>query len=133
METASSATPKSSTRVDKWLWAIRLYKTRTAAGAACRAGHVSVNGSKVKASAPITVGDVVEARVGDWARKVEVLALIETRVGAKVAVECYADHSAPRPSRDVTHLLEGIRDPGTGRPTKRERRETERLKGRRRG
>jgi ribosome-associated heat shock protein Hsp15 len=120
-----------SARVDRWLWAIRLYKTRTAAGEACKAGHVSVNGAKVKASAAVRVGDVVEARVGDWPRKVEVLALIATRVGAKVAVECYADRSPPRPSRDVAALLEGIRDPGAGRPTKRDRREMERLKGRR--
>lgn len=122
---------RASTRVDKWLWAIRLYKTRTAAGAACRAGHVSVNGAKVKPASAVHVGDVVEARVGDWPRTVEVLALIETRVGAKVAVECYADRSAPRPSRDATALLEGVRDPGAGRPTKRDRREMERLKGRR--
>jgi ribosome-associated heat shock protein Hsp15 len=123
----------ASTRVDKWLWAIRLYKTRTAAGEACRAGHVAVNGVKVKPSAVVRVGDRVQARVGDWARDVEVLALIETRVGAKVAVDCYADHSPPPPSRDVTALLEGIRDPGTGRPTKRDRRETDWWKGRRGG
>lgn len=120
-------------RVDKWLWAIRLYKTRTAAGAACKAGHVQVNGDRAKPSTDVRVGDRVTARVGDWRREVEVVALISTRVGAKVAVGCYADHSPPPPSRDVTHLLEGIRDPGAGRPTKRDRREMERLKGSRRG
>ncbi len=117
--------------MDKWLWSIRLFKTRTAAGAACRAGHVSVNSDRAKASSVVRVGDTVEARVGGWNRKVEVRQLIATRVGAKVAVECYVDHSPPPPSRDVTDLLEGVRDTGAGRPTKRDRREMERLKGRR--
>ncbi len=120
-----------TTRVDKWLWSIRLYKTRTAAGQACRAGHVRVNGDRVNPAAAVGVGDVVEARVGDWPRVVEVARVIETRVGAKVAVDCYVDRSPPPPTRDVTHLLEGIRDPGAGRPTKKDRREMERLKGRR--
>lgn len=118
-------------RVDRWLWSTRLYKTRTAASAACKAGHVAVNGDKVKPAAMIRVGDRIEARVGDRQRIVEVVSLIGTRVGAKVAVECYVDHSpAPEPF-DVTTLVEGVRDRGTGRPTKRDRRETERLKGRR--
>ncbi len=58
--------------MDKWLWSIRLYRTRTAAGEACRAGHVQVNGDRVKASSSVRVGDTVEARVNGWARKVEV-------------------------------------------------------------
>lgn len=119
--------------MDRWLWAIRLYKTRTAAGEACKAGHVAINGAKVKPSATVRVGDRVQARVGDWAREVEVLELVGTRVGAKVAVACYADHSPPRPTRDPVALLEGVRDPGAGRPTKRDRREMERLRGRRAG
>ncbi len=117
--------------MDKWLWSIRLYKTRTAAGAACKAGHVAINGDRAKASSTVQVGDTVEARVNGWARKVEVAQIISTRVGAKVAVDCYVDHSPPPPSRDVTDLLEGVRDSGAGRPTKRDRREMERLKGRR--
>ena len=119
-------------RVDKWLWSIRVYKTRTAAGEACRGGHVQVNGDRAKPSTTVSVGDVVEARVERWRREVVVQRLIETRVGAKVAVDCYEDRSDPPPSRDVTDLLEGIRDAGTGRPTKKDRREMERLKGRRR-
>ncbi|MGI9017223.1 MAG: RNA-binding S4 domain-containing protein [Euzebya sp.] len=120
-----------SVRVDKWLWSIRLYKTRTAAGQACRAGHVRVNGDRVKPSAVVRIGDEVDARVGDWPRRIRVVELIQTRVGAPVAVTCYTDHSPAPPSRDITHLLEGVRDAGTGRPTKRDRREMERLKGRR--
>ncbi|HUG83582.1 MAG TPA: RNA-binding S4 domain-containing protein [Euzebya sp.] len=120
-----------SIRVDRWLWSIRLYKTRTAASAACKAGHVTLNGDRAKPSALITVGDRIEARVGDRQRIVEVLAVIGTRVGAKVAAECYVDHSpAPAPI-DVSTLIEGVRDRGAGRPTKRDRREMERLKGKR--
>ncbi len=121
-----------TTRVDKWLWSIRLYKTRTAAGQACRAGHVSVNGAKAKPSSPVRVGDRVDARVGQWARSVEVTRVIDARVGAKIAVECYVDHSPPPPSRDVADLIEGVRDRGAGRPTKKDRREMERLRGTRR-
>ncbi|CAN5510564.1 hypothetical protein BH23ACT9_BH23ACT9_15070 [soil metagenome] len=120
-----------SIRVDRWLWAIRMYKTRTASGEACKAGHVAINGAKVKPSAAVSVGDRVEARVGDRQRGVEVLQIIETRVGAERAAECYVDHSPPPPPKDPAAMLEGIRDRGLGRPTKRHRREMERLKGRR--
>jgi ribosome-associated heat shock protein Hsp15 len=121
-----------SVRVDRWLWSIRLYKTRTAAGEACKAGHVTVAGKKAKASTPVRVGDTVEARVAGRPRIVEALALVETRVGAKVAVECYVDHSPEPEPFDPGRLIEGVRDRGAGRPTKRERRVTERLKGTRR-
>ena len=94
--------------------------------------NVGVNGERVKPSGTVRVGDTVEARVGEWQRVVEVTRLIETRVGAKIAVECYVDHSPPPPSRDIADLLEGVRDPGAGRPTKRDRREMERLRGARR-
>lgn len=119
-----------SARVDKGLWAIRLFKTRTAAAAACRAGHVSINGKRVKPSASVRRGDHVEARVGDWPRVVQVRELIATRVGASVAANCFVDHSEPRPAGELSDLHLGIRDRGAGRPTKRDRREMERLRGR---
>lgn len=118
------------TRVDRWLWSIRLFKTRSAAAEACRGGHVSVNGRKAKPAAPVSVGDRVAARVGDAQRIVEVLVVIDRRVGAKIATECYADHSPPPPPRDPLALLEGVRDAGAGRPTKRDRRQMEQLRGR---
>lgn len=116
-------------RVDRWLWAIRLFKTRTASGAACKGGHVSVNGQRAKPATSVRVGDTVEARVGDRDRTVEVVRLIEQRVGAPIAVECYVDHSPPPPSRDHWIGMDGVRDRGAGRPTKRDRRRMDRLRG----
>ena len=108
-------------RVDQWLWAIRLYKTRAAAQDACRGGHVKVNGAAAKPATPVRVGDRIEARPHDWQRDVEVVRLITKRVGAPVAVECYVDHSGPPPERDYLPPL-FARTAGAGRPTKRDRR-----------
>lgn len=119
------------TRVDRWLWAVRLFKTRAGATDACRGGHVTVNGTRVKAASAVRVGDRVAAHVGERDRVVEVVALIDQRVGAPLAAECYVDHSPPPPRRvDVGDVLR--RDPGTGRPTKRDRRAIDRLRDRRR-
>lgn len=117
-----------STRADRWLWAIRLYKTRATAADACKAGHVTVNGKKAKPAAPVRVGDRIEARVNQHQRIVEVLRVIDSRVGAPIAVECYADHSPPPPPRESAASLAGARDRGSGRPTKKDRREMERLR-----
>ena len=116
------------TRVDAWLWAVRLFRTRSAAAAACRAGHVRVNGRPAKPATSVVVGDQVRARVGERERLVEVARLISTRVGAPIAVERYADHS-PAPVAEVTDPA-ACRERGTGRPTKRERRDIDRLRGR---
>ncbi|HZN13909.1 MAG TPA: RNA-binding S4 domain-containing protein [Acidimicrobiales bacterium] len=116
-----------SVRVDQWLWAIRLYKTRSAAQDACRGGHVKVNGAPAKPATPVHVGARVEARIRDWARDVEVVTLIAKRVGAAVAVGCYVDHSPPPPERD--HLPRLFpRLAGSGRPTKRDRRKLDDLR-----
>lgn len=120
-----------SVRIDKWLVAVRVYKTRSDATAACSGGKVRVGGRAARPSLALRVGDRVEARVGDRVRELEVLRLIEKRVGASVAVECYVDHSpvaphAPRESR--VQVFD--RDAGAGRPTKRDRRELRRLRGR---
>ncbi|WP_341249927.1 RNA-binding S4 domain-containing protein [Euzebya pacifica] len=122
-----------STRADRWLWAIRLYKTRAAAADACKAGHVSINGKKAKPAAQVRVGDRLEARVNQRQRTVEVLRVIESRVGAPIAVECYVDHSLPPDPRPSAAALAGSRDPGSGRPTKRDRRRMERLRGKSKG
>ena len=95
-------TGMDGTRVDAWLWAVRLFRTRSAAAAACRAGHVRVNGRPAKPATSVVVGDQVRARVGERERLVEVARLISTRVGAPIAVECYADHSpAPEPADTI--------------------------------
>jgi ribosome-associated heat shock protein Hsp15 len=117
-------------RVDRWLWAVRLTKTRSGAAQACRAGHVQVNGARAKPAAPVKVTDTVRIRVGDRERVVEVVRLIENRVGAELAATCLIDRSPPPPPRDPLDRP-GRRAPGMGRPTKRERRDLDRARGRR--
>jgi ribosome-associated heat shock protein Hsp15 len=117
------------TRVDKWLWAVRLYKTRSLATEACRGGHVRVNGSPAKPATAVRAGDRVEARVHGRARVLEVVRVIDKRVGAPVAAECVVDHSPPEPRRDEATDA-WARDRGAGRPTKRDRRRLDRLRSR---
>ncbi|HEX6257510.1 MAG TPA: RNA-binding S4 domain-containing protein [Euzebyales bacterium] len=112
-----------SIRVDRWLWAVRLYKTRSAAADGCRGGHVRINGRSAKPASPVRVGDRVEARVNRRDRIAEVTRIIDKRVGAPIAAECYVDHSPPPP--EVPNLVVARRDRGSGRPTKRERRQLE--------
>lgn len=120
-----------TTRIDRWLWAVRVFKTRSLASKACNGGHVEVNGRSVKPAHKLVVGDRVEARAGDRVRILEVARIIDKRVGASVAVECYVDHSPPPPER-IRNTPQAVRDPGTGRPTKKERRQLDRHFGRRR-
>ena len=127
----SERTSPEQARVDQWLWSIRLTKTRSDAAAACRAGHVKVNGKTAKPATPVKVGDRVEARVGGRERVVDVVRVILKRVGASIAVDCFVDHSPPPPERDEYQPLFGQRDRGAGRPTKRDRRQIDKLRGRR--
>ena len=118
-------------RVDQWLWSVRLTKTRSDAAAACRGGHVKVNGKTAKPATTLKVGDRVEARLHDRERVCDVTTLVAKRVGASVAETCFVDHSPPPPPRDeYVPLFE--RDRGAGRPTKRDRRQLDRLRGRNR-
>lgn len=116
-----------SARIDQWLWAVRQVKTRSAATAACRAGHVRINDEPVKAATKVKVGDTVRYRVQGWDRILKVRKLIVKRVGAPVARECYEDLTPERPRVYVPVMR---REQGTGRPTKKERRELDRLFGR---
>ena len=112
--------------MDIRLWAVRLYKTRSAATAACRGGHVRVNRAAAKASTSVKVGDRVEAFV-ERERILEVVTVISKRVGAAVAATCLVDHSPPVPVvRREPPLF--LRERGSGRPTKRDRRELDRLR-----
>lgn len=115
-------------RIDSWIWAVRLVKTRSLGATACRGGHVHVNGERVKPAYAVRVGDEVRLRHEGRERVVIVKRLIRKRVGAPVAVQCYVDNSPPPPPREVVAPA-GIRDRGAGRPTKRDRREMERLRG----
>lgn len=117
-----------STRVDAWVWAVRLTKTRSAAAAACKAGHVRVNDERAKPAQPLKIGDEVRVRTSDLERTVVVSRLIVKRVGAAVAAECYVDHTPPPPPKEERELTV-VRDRGAGRPTKRDRREMEKLMG----
>jgi ribosome-associated heat shock protein Hsp15 len=116
-------------RVDRWVWSVRLAKTRSSAAAACRAGHVKVNGKSVKPAQPVRVGDQVRVRQGERERIVVVSHIIDKRVGAAAAAECYIDKSPPPPPREEVAQV-AVRPRGAGRPTKRERRSIERLFGR---
>jgi len=115
------------TRVDKWLWAVRVYKTRSNATDACRGGHVRVNDAPAKPSTPVRPGDRVVARAHDADRVLEVVRIIDKRVGASVAAECLVDHSPPPPPREFVAPA-FVRDPSAGRPTKRERRQLDRFR-----
>ena len=108
---------------------MRLAKTRSAASGACRAGHVRVNGVRVKPAHAVRAGDEVRLRHEGRERVVIVQRVITKRAGAPVAVECYIDNSPPPPPREEAAAVPA-RDRGTGRPTKRERRSIEKLLGR---
>ena len=118
-----------SARVDSWLWAVRVFKTRSAATSATRAGHIRVNGDRAKAAQPVRVGDEVRVRVAGFDRILIVRGIISKRVGAVVAVEAYLDTTPPLPEPEDVAMLPR-RDRGAGRPTKRERRDMEKLRGR---
>ncbi len=115
------------TRIDRWLCAVRLVKTRPAATQLCDGGHVRVNGNAAKPSTKVRAGDRVDALIAARERIVEVVRPIESRVGAAVAVTCYVDHSPPPVVTEVRPGIMAVR--GEGRPSKRLRRELERLRG----
>lgn len=116
-----------STRVDRWLWAVRLTKTRSDAAAACRGGHVRVNDRPAKPATGVHPGDTVRARVHDRTRIVEVVRVIEKRVGAPDAATCYIDRTPAPPPEAAMPVAR--RERGAGRPTKRDRRLLDRLRG----
>ena len=116
-------------RVDRWLWAVRVYPTRSGAAEACRAGHVRVNDARAKPATTVRVGDTVRVRSGDRERILEVARVIGQRVGAPLAAECVVDHSPPPPPREE-RLAAPLRPAGAGRPSGRDRRRLDRARGR---
>ena len=117
------------TRIDKWLWAVRLYPTRASAADACSGGHVRVNGASAKPATTVRIGDRVTAFAGGRDRVLEVVRIIEKRVGAAIAEECVVDHSPPPPPpSDLNPMF--VRERGSGRPTKRDRRQLDRFRSR---
>jgi ribosome-associated heat shock protein Hsp15 len=113
-------------RIDLWLKYVCLFRTRSEAAASCRGGHVKVEGKRVKPSSPVRTGDRVEITRDERVGVYEVTVVPERQVPRKEAGECYLDLSPPPPKRDTAI------DPNTGggRPTKKERRELRKLKGR---
>ena len=121
-------TPPTSARVDSWIWAVRVLKTRSAATAASKAGHVRVNDERAKAAQPVRIGDEVRVRTGEGERILVVRRLIVKRVSATVAAECFDDLTPPPPPREE-RVVTAVRERGAGRPTKKDRRDIERLLG----
>lgn len=121
-------TAPTQVRLDAWLWGVRMYKTRSAATAACRAGHVRLNGQPTKASQAVRPGDTIRLRQPGRERILEVTGLLAKRVGAPEAVRHYIDHSPEPVPRELMAVPR--RDRGAGRPTKRERRQLDQLRGR---
>ncbi|QEO13216.1 RNA-binding S4 domain-containing protein [Agromyces intestinalis] len=120
---------EASARIDAWLWAVRQFKTRSAATAACRAGHVRVNGERAKAAQPVRAGDEVRVRVHGVDRHLVVRRTIVKRVSAALAATALDDLTpAPPPREEAPAAV--LRERGAGRPTKRERRELDRLRRR---
>lgn len=119
----------TTARVDAWLWAVRVYKTRSAATTACRAGHVRVNGERAKAAQPVRPGDELRVRVQGFDRILVVKKTIAKRVGAALVAESVDDRTPPPPPRESMPFVP-VRDRGAGRPTKRDRRDIEKLRGR---
>lgn len=120
-----------SIRIDKWLWAVRVFKTRSQAAAACKGGRVKINGQGVKASREVNEGDEIEISISGLTKKVRVKALLQNRVGAKL-VDDFMEDLTPQEEYDEHKLKEKVnveyRQRGEGRPTKKERRIIERLK-----
>jgi ribosome-associated heat shock protein Hsp15 len=122
---------ESGIRIDKWLWAVRLFKTRSQATEACKTSRVTMDDMAVKPSREIHVGDEIRIRLDPLVRTVQVKALLKNRVGAKL-VENYMEDRTPQEEYDRVKLMREVnferRDRGIGRPTKKERRLIEKLK-----
>jgi ribosome-associated heat shock protein Hsp15 len=115
-----------SVRIDRWLCATRLYKTRSLCQKACAGGLVKLNGESVRASHPVRLGDEVRAEAPRGLVVWQVLALAEKRLSAPLAAQLYEDRSPPPPPREERFAP---RERGAGRPTKSDRRALERLRG----
>ncbi len=125
-------------RIDKWLWAVRIFKTRSAANDACSSGRVRIGGAAAKPASRVHLGDELTVRTRGVTRTYRVDRLIEKRVGAAIATECYEDltppEALPKKQSDSERMdaAWAERTRGAGRPTKRDRRQMEKFVGRKR-
>ncbi len=118
-------------RIDKWLWSVRLFKTRSQATEACRSGKITINEQTLKPSREARIGDVIVIRQGPLTKTVQVKELLKSRVGAKLVSDYMIDLTPEEEYIKLQMTREvnfEIRDRGMGRPTKKERRIIERLK-----
>lgn len=129
MSAVTGGETPESVRLDRWLWAARFYKSRSLAHTACTGGKVDVNGQAAKPSRPLRPGDRVQITVGEWRRELVVRSLSARRGPATEARLLYEDFSPPPPPRSRRLPPPIGRPPGFGRPTKRERRHLDRLRG----
>jgi ribosome-associated heat shock protein Hsp15 len=116
--------PADRYRIDTWLKLVCLFKHRADATEACKGGHVKINGQRVKPAAPVKPGDLIEFYVGTHFRRVVVQTLPTTSISKETARTMYLDETPVQPKPDTPTL----RDRGTGRPTKRDRRDLEKLR-----
>jgi len=119
----------NTVRIDKWLWAVRLFKTRSLAADACKKGRIMVNNVPTsKPSKEIKVGDTIQVRKNPITYSFKVLQLSENRMGAKLVPD-FMENITPKDQLDIFEINKaaafGLRDKGTGRPTKRDRRDIE--------
>ncbi|MDO3642710.1 RNA-binding S4 domain-containing protein [Mucilaginibacter sp. L3T2-6] len=122
---------KEKLRIDKYLWAIRIFKTRTLASEACKAGRVKLDNQNIKPAHEVKVGEVYQVSKGPERKVVKVTGLLENRVDAKTAVNFYEDITPVEQTQSFKSMFHAPmlkRDRGTGRPTKRDRREIDDLK-----
>ncbi len=121
---------KNTVRIDKWLWAVRLYKTRSLASEACRKGKVSIDGVQVKPSREIKSGDIIHLRKSPVTYHFKVLDITEKRMGAKLVPD-YLKDITPSENLEILEMQKYMswseRDRGAGRPTKKQRRDMDKL------
>jgi ribosome-associated heat shock protein Hsp15 len=122
-------------RVDKWLWSVRIFKTRTQATDACKRNNVKIKSKAVKPSALISPDEIIEVHKNGFNLTFKVLKLISKRVGSPIAVTCYENLTPESEMNKYSDWFVGkgrpeMREKGTGRPTKRERREIDIYKDR---
>lgn len=118
-------------RLDKWLWSIRAFKTRSLATEACKGGRVKIEGVAAKASREVKIGDILEFKVGQLSKKIRVTQLLRNRVNATLAIQNYEDLTPPEEYERlqfINQMKTGSRDRGTGRPSKKDRRDIDKLK-----
>ena len=118
-----------SVRIDKWLWAVRVFKTRSLAAAACRAGHVKLAGESIKPAREVRIGEIVTAYNGHITRTLKVVGFLDQRVGAKLAATAFEELTPEEErNRRAEPSFGPVSQVTKGKPSKKERRQLGRIK-----